>query len=267
MNERICAPSAPCYADLRGRVALVTGGGSGIGKGISLRLATEGMVVCLCGRHEDTLQETAALIRAAGGTALPIAADLAEPDTIARLMATVAEQAGPLDLLVHNAALLRARPLAQTTPEEWRHLMATNLDSAYYLARAALEVMVPRHSGNLILISTIGAQQAHHGMNAYDTSKGGIDSFIRSVALELAPQGIRVNGIAPGAIDSQRHEAEVPAAALHQPYVPMLRRGLPAEIAAAVAFLASSQAAYITGQMLTVDGGATAQLSPPGVFI
>ena len=267
MDRTIATPHAPCYPDLRDRVALVTGGGSGIGKGISLRLGLEGMHVCLCGRHQETLQETADAIRAAGGTALPIVADLSDHAAIAQLMATVAQEAGPLGLLVHNAAILRAKPLAQTSPEEWHRTMATNLDSTYYLGRAALDVMVPRQQGAMVFISTIGAQQAHHGMSAYDTSKGGMNSFVQSVALELAPIGIRVNGIAPGAIRSRHHEPEVPMHELHHPHVPMERSGTPAEIAAAVAFLASSQASYITGHMLTVDGGAMAQISPRDAFL
>jgi NAD(P)-dependent dehydrogenase (short-subunit alcohol dehydrogenase family) len=267
MDNTLSSPHAPCYPDLQGRVALVTGGGKGIGKGISLRLAAEGMHVCLCGRHEETLADTASLVRAAGGKALPIVTDLSKPEEIARLMETVAEEAGPLDLLVHNAAILRSKPLAQTSPEEWRYTIDTNLNSCYYLGRAALDVMVPRHQGSMVFVSTIGAQQAHHGLNAYDTSKGGVDSFVQSVAIELAPLGVRVNGIAPGAIRSRYHEAEVPVADLHHPHVPMERSGTPAEIAAAVAFLASSQASYITGHMLTVDGGATAQLSPRVAFL
>jgi NAD(P)-dependent dehydrogenase (short-subunit alcohol dehydrogenase family) len=262
MDNTLSSPHAPCYPYLQGRVALVTGGGSGIGKGISLRLGVEGMHVCLCGRHEETLEETAAQIRAAGGTALPIVTDLSKPEEIARLMETVAEQAGPLDLLVHNAAILRAKPLSQTSPEEWRYTIDTNLNSCYYLGRAALDVMVPRHQGSMIFVSTIGAQQAHHGLSAYDTAKGGMDTFVQSLAIELAPQGVRVNGIAPGAIRSHFHDAKVPISSLHHPNVPMERSGTPAEIAAAVAFLASSQATYVTGHMLTVDGGATAQLSP-----
>lgn len=267
MTSPIRAPHAPCYPDLKGRTALVTGGGAGIGRGVSIRLAAEGMHVCLCGRTEETLAETATLIDETGGSAVPIVADVARPDDIRMLFATMARQAPPLEVLVHNAAWVHGGNLASTTLEDWRQMMTTNLESVYSLARAAMNVMAPRRQGAMIFISTIGAQQAHHKMTAYDTSKGGVDAFVRSLALELAPAGIRVNGIAPGAIDRNAHAAEVEAAALHQPYIPMLRRGIPAEIASAVAFLAGGQASYITGQILTVDGGATAQLSPPGIFI
>ncbi len=262
-----CPPTGPCYPDLRGKVALVTGGGSGIGRGISLRLGVEGMTVCLCGRRVEKLEEVAGLIGAAGGSGLPLPADVSDEGSVAQLVAQVTERAGPPDLLVHNAALVRGGKLAGTPPEDWRRMYATNMDSAYYLSRAMMELMAPRRSGALVFITTIGAQRAHHGMAAYDSSKGALDVFTRSLALELAPQGIRVNAVAPGATARDAHEPELDLGRLHQPYVPLGRRGVPAEIAAAVAFLASDQASYITGQILTVDGGATTQLSPRGFFI
>ena len=267
MAELIRPPAGPSYADLRGKTALVTGGGSGIGLGISLRLAAEGMTVCLCGRTLSTLERTAAAIRDRGGNAVPIRGDVSCPDAVAEIVAAIADQAGPLDLLVHNAAWVHGDTLADTAYDDWRRMLATNLDSAALLSRAAMDVMVPRRSGALVFITSIGAQRAHHGMTAYDVSKGGLDALTRSLALELAPHGVRVNAVAPGATHRDAHGASVAAEELRQPYVPMGRSGTPAEIAAAVAFLASVQASYITGQILTVDGGATAQLSPRGFRI
>jgi NAD(P)-dependent dehydrogenase (short-subunit alcohol dehydrogenase family) len=225
------------------------------------------MHVVTCGRTEATLAETALLIESAGGTASSFVADVAAGAEVAALMAHIGERHGGLDVLVHNAALVRGGALAATEPDYWRRMLATNMDSTYYLARGAMELMLPRGAGAMVLISTIGAVQAHHGMVAYDTSKGALEAFTRAVALELAPQGIRVNAVAPGATNRDAHDVEVSSEALRQPYVPMARRGTPAEMAAAVAFLASGQASYITGQVLCVDGGATAQLSPKGVFI
>lgn len=261
------SPQGPCYSDLRGKVALVTGGGSGIGRGLSLRLAVEGMHVVICGRTEATLTETVALAQATGGAAEAFVADVTEEDRIALLMAHVGERHGRLDVLVHNAALVRGGKLADTDTASWRKMFATNMDSAYYLAKAATPLMAPHHDAALVFISTVGATRAHHGMVAYDSSKGALEAFTRALALELAPEGIRVNGVAPGATKHDIHETQVAAQALRQPYVPMGRSGTPAEMAAAVAFLASAQASYITGQILCVDGGATAQLSPRGTFI
>lgn len=205
--------------------------------------------------------------RAAGGSSEGFVADVADGTQVATVMAHIRDGHGALHLLVHNAALVRGGTLAATDTEYWHRMFATNMDSAYYLASGAMELMAPRRSGAIVFISTVGAVRAHHGMVAYDTTKGALDAFTRALALELAPQGIRVNAVAPGATRRDAHAAETPTTALHQPYVPMGRKGTPAEIAAAVAFLASHQASYITGQVLYVDGGATAQLSPRGVFI
>ena len=260
-------PSGPCYSDLEGKTVLVTGGCAGIGRAISLRLAQEGMHVFLCGRTEETLAQTAELVDQADGTATPVTADLSQQAQVASLFERIAQQAGVLDLLVHNAALVRGGSLANTDAEYWRTMLATNLDSAFYLTAQCADAMASRGSGSLIFISTIGAVQAHHEMLAYDTSKGAIDSFVRSMALELAPRGVRVNGIAPGATVRRDVPAGTPLQKIKQPYIPMRRYGAASEIAATVAFLASDQASYITGQIIAVDGGATAQLSPKGIFI
>jgi len=258
---------SPCYRDLDGKTAIVTGGGSGIGLGISRRLAAEGMRVFLCGRREEVVKEAAEGIRAAGGWAQGVAADVSEETEVERLMEAVSEAGRGLGVLVHNAAMVRGGPLAKTDAEYWRRMYATNMDSTFYLAKAALGLMTPQGSGSLVFITSIGALRAHHDMIAYDSTKGALNVFVRSLALEVAPQGIRVNAVAPGATHRDAHGQEIDPRSLRQPYVPLGRRGTPAEIAAAVAFLASAQASYITGQVLCVDGGATAQLSPRGIFI
>ena len=283
MTEAIHPPHGPCYADLRGKSALVTGGGAGLGRGISLRLAEEGMHVFLCGRTEEKLAATAEAIRAAGGAATPIVADVGCEKDVAALFAQIRTVRDSLDVLVHNAALNKRSPLLETDAARWREIMATNIDSAFYLARAYAALMTPVRKGNIIFISTIGAQRAHYEMLVYDTSKGALDAFTRGTALELAAYGIRVNGLAPGAIMgrdmSSRPDApyaphhlaafneDVPMEVVAQPHIPLGRCGIPGELAAVVAFLASAQSSYITGQVLTVDGGATAQLSPKGIWI
>ena len=266
MSDVIRPPQAPCYPDLKGKSALVTGGGSGIGRGICLRLGAEGMRVFLCGRTEKTIQETAELVRAEGGEAMPFVADLSQPEQIERLFKQLYVVCKSLDLLVHNAAKKGGGPLQTLNLDLWRAFMATNLDSAFLLTKKACETMIPRKSGSIIFISTIGGLRPHYDMVPYDTSKSGLDGFMRAAAIELAEQGIRVNAVAPGAISTSGavFKKEIPSSHLAHAHVPLRRRGVPAEIAACVAFLASAQAEYIVGQTIYVDGGATVQLHPRG---
>ena len=283
MPEMFRPPQGPCFADLRGKVALVTGGGAGIGRGISIRLAQEGMHVFLCGRRPELLQEMAERIRQAGGQATPIAADLSREEDVAGLFAKIRETCPAIDVLVHNAALVARGSFEKTDAAYWHRMMAANVDSSFYLAKECAAMMIPRRSGSIVFISTIGAVRAHDQMVAYDTSKGAVDSFTQALALELGRHGIRVNAIAPGPIigqdmtgrgDSawkQRSEkaldAEIPSADVKHEHIPVRRYGTPADIGAAAAFLASEQASYISGHVLAVDGGALAQLSPPGIWI
>ena len=284
MTEIFHQPTSPCYRDLRGKVALVTGGGAGIGRAISLRLADEGMHVVLCGRTEARLLKTTQMIEATGGKATPIVTDVSQEESVAQLFARMREDGLALDLLVHNAATLQGRSLQDTDTALWHKIMSTNLDSAFYLAKMASEEMIPRKTGNMVFISTIGAERAHHKMLAYDSSKGALNSFTRGVALEMCQHGIRVNAVAPGAtlgrdvegkpVDApwvkrnlKAFEAEIPLEDITQQYIPLGRYGTPFEMASVVAFLASDQSSYMIGQILYVDGGATAQLSPRGIFI
>jgi 3-oxoacyl-[acyl-carrier protein] reductase len=266
MSDVIRPPQGPCYPDLKGKSALVTGGGSGIGRGICLRLGVEGMRVFLCGRTEKALQETAELVRAGGGEAAHFVADLSQPEQIEALFKRLYGACESLDLLVHNAARKDGGPLQMLDWALWRTFMATNLDRSFLLTKKACETMIPRKSGCIIFISTVGGLRAHYRMVAYDTTKSGIDGFMRAAAIELAQHGIRVNGVAPGPIGTRGvvFKKEIPANHLANPNVPLGRTGVPAEIAACVAFLASAQAEYIVGQTIYVDGGATTQLHPRG---
>ena len=276
-------PQGPCYADLKGKVALITGGGTGIGRGISTRLAVEGMQVFICARSEEPLHEAARAIEAAGGKAIAVRCDVSDAGDIVSLFEFIKTHTDRVDVLVHNAALMAGRgKIVDTDIEFWRQIYATNVESAFVLAKEAAKVMIPQHSGSIVFISTIGAQQAHYNLVPYDSSKGALDSFTRGLAIELAAHGIRVNGVAPGAIpgltahrrdiepskrDLLAFADEIPLEDFQQKYIPAGRYGTPAEIAAAVAFLASEQASYVTGVTLNVDGGATAQLSPKGIWI
>jgi len=276
MTELFRPPQGPCYADLRGKAALITGGGAGIGRGITIRLAAEGMHVFICGRRESRLLEMVERVKSNGGQATAIPADLSREEDISQLFSKIREQSDTLDVLVHNAATVGGGSFAKTDFAFWRHVFDTNVHSSFLLARHAAEFMVPRRSGNMIFISTIGAIRAHHEMVAYDSSKGAIQAFARALALELAPQGIRVNVIAPGPIIGQEAsstwhaqrqqialDTQFYVSSIAQPNVPLGRHGVPAEIGAAVAFLASEQSSYITGHTLVVDGGSIAQIASP----
>lgn len=269
MNHQPRQPKGPCFNDLKDKVALVTGGGTGIGRGICLRLAQEGMKVVLCGRRQEKLDETVELVKEIGGTATPIACDIAEPEQVDELYKQVIAEYGTVDLLVHNAAEKFSGTFQSTSLEDWRRVMATNIDAAFYLSRKCTDVMLSNGSGGIVFVSTIGAFRGHYKMLAYDCSKGAMEALIRGMAIELARFGIRVNGVAPGAtaIRKAAFEDPIPVDKLEHPNVPLGRSGTPEEMAAAVAFLASEQAAYIIGQTLVVDGGALAQLSPRGAWI
>ena len=283
MTESIRPPRGPCFADLRGKSALVTGGGAGIGRGITRRLVEEGMQVFICGRTESKLNEEAERARKLGGSVIPVVADVGNEDAVEAVFERIRQDAGHLDVLVHNAALVAHRPMAEMDTEFWRKMIATNLDSSYYLAKRSAEMMVARGCGSMILISTIGSFRAHRGMPAYDCSKAAVGSLVRSLAIEFGSSGVRANGIAPGPIAGQESSVrpgspseqrnsmalddELPLSMLEQKHVPLGRMGLPAEIAAAVAFLASEQSSYMTGHTLIVDGGTLAQLVPRNIWI
>lgn len=277
MPRSVAVPDAGCYADLRGKVAVVTGGGTRIGRGICVRLAREGMQVIFCGRTEARLDVTRKVIESEGGVCIPCVADITTDDGIATIERAVTEQGG-VGLMVHNAALMPRGTVESTGLEQWRQVFRTNSEAAFRLVRLAAHWMAPEQAGSIVLISTIGALQAHHGMVAYDASKGAIEALTRAAALDLAPLNIRVNSIAPGSIrerptslpqgsvgavlDELGFSAPTDPECFSQEHVPMQRHGTCAEIAAAVSFLGSTQSSYITGHTLVVDGGATAQLSP-----
>lgn len=251
------------YPELRGKVALVTGSTRDIGRGIAERLTREGMKVVINSRTPEAVEETTEELHSYGADVLPIVADVSEDEGIARLIDGVMERYGTLDLLVNNAADLRRRFFLGGAEELLDIQLATNIRGPYLLCLRAAEIMREKGAGNLINISTVGALRAHYGGLPYDATKGALDSMTRAMAADLGRLGIRVNCVAPGPIRQHREfrgtEEEL---ASYQGRLPLGILGLPSDVASAVAFLASDDAAFITGQIIYVDGGLTAVLTP-----
>jgi NAD(P)-dependent dehydrogenase (short-subunit alcohol dehydrogenase family) len=255
----------PRYPELRGRVAVVTGSSRGIGRGIAIRLAAEGMRVALNGRSTEPLAALARELKGLGAEVLPVAADLRQTAEIDRLFAEVVAAWGAVDLLVNNAADLHRVPFIEVSDEIFDDQVAVNLRGPYLCASRATAIMRQHGSGCIVNISSVGGLRAHHPGLPYDAMKAGLDGLTRSMGVELARYGIRVNAIAPGAIDSGRQPAPEPhQRSAREQRIPQGRLGHVLEIGAVVAFLASSESSYLVGQTLYVDGGITAQLSPPG---
>jgi 3-oxoacyl-[acyl-carrier protein] reductase len=258
------APSSP------DRVAVVTGASRGIGAAIARRLAADGRRVAIVARDKARLDTVAAEIERAGGDVLPVVADLTDEQAVNDLFDRVDRWAGHVDVLVNNAAAVYGTeaPLLDLSTELWDAVMAANLRTTYLCTVRAARRMASTGGGAIVNISAASAQRAHRAVVAYDTTKGGIDAFTRAAALDLAPYGIRVNAVAPGAIAVEAWGPLPPdEITKRSETVPLARLGNPDDIANAVAYLCSAEASYVTGQVLAVDGGMLAQLRPPQVEI
>lgn len=242
---------------LDGQVALVTGGSRGIGRAICVELAREGAGVVVNYRtRADDAAATVEEIRNGGGRAEVFAADVAD-EAQSRALATFAIRTfGRLDVLVCNAGIVRDQLLGAMKAEEWDDVMRTNVRGVFLTIREALPQMMSQRSGSIIALSSVAADKGGRGHANYVASKGAINALTKSLAIELAPRGIRVNAVAPGVIETEMTErvrtfgeAEIKA------QIPLKRYGKPEDVARAVRFLASPDAGYITGQVLHVTGG------------
>ncbi len=253
----------PRYPELRGKAALVTGSSRGIGQAIALRLAREGMRLVIHGLDAAETERAAAELAALGVQAQWVGLDLAREDAPERLIQMTLEAYGGLDVLVNNAADLRRAPLAEIDREQFERSVAVNIRAPYLLCQRAARQMMQQQRGSIINISSVGGLRAHWKALPYDLTKGALDALTRSLAPELARYNVRVNAVAPGRIEVQRKRPPGPQELAAVPRViPMKRSGTPLEVAALVAFLASDEASYITGQVIYIDGGLTAQLAP-----
>jgi 3-oxoacyl-[acyl-carrier protein] reductase len=240
---------------LTGRVAFVTGASRGIGRAIASRLSSCGAVVVAAARG-DNAQGTVEMIRSAGGQAEAVALDVTDAAAAEAAIAGTISRHGRIDILVNNAGITRDQLMLRMKREDWDAVLATNLTSAYTLTQAVLKPMVRQRSGRVICISSVVGQSGNPGQANYAASKAGLIGFAKSVALEVASRHITVNVVAPGMIETDMTNAIAEKAReTLVARIPIGRLGVPDEVASAVCFLASDEAAYITGQVLAVNGG------------
>jgi 3-oxoacyl-[acyl-carrier protein] reductase len=246
------------YPDLARKVAIVTGGSRGIGAATAAALAANGASVAVVGRDEAALTGVTEGISERGGRAIWAAADCTVPTDLDRMAAAVIRQLGPPDILAAFAGGNGMPvPTEQETPEHWREIVETDLNSVFYTTRAVLPAMTARGSGTIILMSSAAARQAARSAAGYAAAKAGVIAFGRHLAGELGPRGIRVNCIAPSATENEKMRAWMSAdqrSALGASF-PLGRIGQPGDVAAAALFLASDASAWITGSTLDVAGG------------
>ncbi|MDQ4003471.1 MAG: 3-oxoacyl-[acyl-carrier-protein] reductase [Actinomycetota bacterium] len=246
---------------MEGRVALVTGGGRGIGRAIAVRLAKGGMKVAVAYRTNDAAaEETTDLVRDVGARGELFKGDVASPEDVEALVKGVGEAFGPVEILVNNAGMTRDNILLRMNNAEFDEVLRTNLKGTYLCTRAVLRRMVRARWGRIVNISSVVGLLGNAGQANYAASKAGIIGFTKSVAREVAGRGITVNVVAPGYVETELTGSlseDIKGQIMGQ--VPMGRFGKPQEIAEVVAFLAGDGAGYVTGQTISVDGGMVMQ--------
>ncbi len=246
-------------AGCKGKVALVVGGTRGIGRAATLALCAAGATVIPAGRSRENAEAVAAEAERLGGTSFPLVLDVADPAASAAAVGEVVRRCGRLDVLVANAGINPYFKRAeQLTPAIWDEIMAVNLRGIFFAVQAGGRQMLEQRSGSIVSISSVTATVGVSRGLPYVAAKGGMDSMTRSLAVEWADRGVRVNGVAPGYVETDltqglRDNAELKKSLLSK--VPLARFGRPEEIAALIVYLASDAAAYVTGQTFVIDGG------------
>jgi 3-oxoacyl-[acyl-carrier protein] reductase len=243
--------------DLTGKAAVVTGGSRGIGKAIALRLAAQGADVCFSYQsNSDAANLCTQEIEALGHKAIAVQADVTQQEAAEKLVQATLDAFGKVDILVNNAGITRDDLIMRMKPEDWRDVLETNLFGAFYTLKAVTRPMLRARSGRIINITSVSGQAGQMGQANYSSAKAGLIGLTKAAARELGSRGITVNAVAPGFVLTELTQDLSPE--LQQMAIdrtPLGRFGTTDEMAYAVAFLASDEAAYITGQVLAVDGG------------
>jgi 3-oxoacyl-[acyl-carrier protein] reductase len=242
---------------LKDQVALVTGGSRGIGRGIVKAFAAEGAKVAFIYRgNQSAADSLCAEVKQAGGTALALQCDVTNAEEVEKVVERIEKELGPVNILVNNAGIIRDGLFVGMHTEDWNAVVQTNLGGTFNFCRALAMKLARLRKGRIINISSVAAEFSNPGQTNYAASKGAINAFTRALAVELAKRNVTVNAIAPGFIETDMSEAvRNKAGDRIAKAVPMKRLGQPEDIARVAVFLASADAGYITGQVLTVDGG------------
>ncbi len=240
---------------LADRVAIVTGASRGIGRAAARRLAAAGAAVVAAARgdHADAVAEE---IRGAGGRSVAVSADVTDPRRVEAMVRTALDEYGRVDVLVNNAGIARDQLALRMSAADWDAVVATNLTAAFSCARAVLRPMIRQRGGRIINVGSVVGRMGNPGQANYAASKAGLEGFSRALAREVASRGITVNVVAPGMIDTDMTaKLSEPAQAAMLAQIPMGRLGTTEDVAGAIGFLASDEAAYVTGHVLAVNGG------------